>query len=83
MGNFSVVHELQGLFERPFDEHPEYVERYYRGEGDRTATQGANGAPPPGGPLQCPPRLESPLRPSQPSNLTLPGLSPGHSDPQP
>ena len=41
-GNYTLVHELQELFERPYDEHPEY-ERYYRGVGDLSATQGGLG----------------------------------------
>ena len=29
-GNHTAVHTLQRLFARPFDEQPEYEERYYR-----------------------------------------------------
>ena len=43
-GNYTLIHELQELFERPYErQRQEFVDRYYRGQGDRSGLKGGVG----------------------------------------
>lgn len=43
MGNYDLVHELHRLFEHPYDEQPEYHDKYYVRVPDTTLNRGGTG----------------------------------------